>query len=76
MERLRQHTLALTPCVPSSYLSLSVNKSLSRVFFLRYGAAPPFGTTIIPIGEQPVPVSYDGRTQYTGVLGDSNAHHV
>ena len=45
-------------------------------FLLRYGDAPPFGTTITPLGEQIDPVSYDGRTQYAGVLGDSSAHHV
>jgi len=56
MERLRQQTLVgLSPCVSSSYLSLSVYNSFSRVFFLPYGDAPPFGTTIIiPIGEQAV----------------------
>jgi hypothetical protein len=59
MERL-QHPLVLSPCVPPSHLSLTVYNKPFQFFFLRYGDAPPFGTTIIPIGEQIDPVLYDG----------------
>ena len=52
----RQHPLVLSPGVRPSPLSLSVYKSLSS-FFLRYGDAAPFGTTIIAYRRTNYPLS-------------------
>jgi hypothetical protein len=68
-----------SPAYSRAFLRSFVSHRLQQAFpffFLRYGDAPPFGTTTISIGEQIDPVSFDWRTQYAGVLGDSSAHHV